>query len=36
MDKVAELEEKGSWRNLRRDSETWVIKSQKNYVDQLQ
>jgi len=26
MDNVAELEGKGSWRNLRRDAETWGIK----------
>jgi hypothetical protein len=36
MDNVVELEGKGSWRNVRRDAETWVIKSQKNYVDRLQ
>lgn len=36
MDNLAELEGKGSWRNVRRDAETWGIKSQKNHVDQLQ
>jgi len=36
MDNVAELEGKGRWRNVRRDVETWGIKSQKNHVDQLQ
>jgi len=36
MDNVTELEGKGRWRNVRRDVETWGIKSQKNHVDQLQ
>jgi len=36
MDNVAELEGKGRWRNVRRDAEICGIKSQKNYVDQLQ